>query len=219
LTLRDSTLPQAQAMLDESAYQLASRFSNAGVTLFTDSAGTVPADNPSLGPTASPTTGYLGLSGQLQVNSAVVGNPALIQQGTGGGPALDSGDNTYVMNVLNNAFGADNASGTAQTFNTTGLGASGTLSVTLPSTGNIINYTQNLISSMAQQYSQASSNKTYQENYNQTLVQNFDDVTGVSIDSEMTNMISVQQAYQANARMITAVSDLFTELLGALPTS
>ncbi len=41
-------------------------------------------------------------------------------------------------------------------------------------------------------------------------------VTGVSVDSEMSKMISLQNSYQANAKIITAVQSMYTALLDAI---
>jgi flagellar hook-associated protein 1 FlgK len=41
-------------------------------------------------------------------------------------------------------------------------------------------------------------------------------VTGVSVDSEMSNMIQLQNAYAANAKVMTAVQDMWTQLLGMM---
>ena len=40
--------------------------------------------------------------------------------------------------------------------------------------------------------------------------------TGVSIDSEMSKMVSLQNSYQANAKIITAVQSMYTALLDAI---
>ena len=39
---------------------------------------------------------------------------------------------------------------------------------------------------------------------------------GVNMDTEMSNMIELQNAYGANARVITAVQSMFTQLLQAV---
>jgi len=210
ISLRDAALPQAQAMMDETARQMAARFNAQNVKLFTDASGNVPANTP---------TGYAGFSGTIQVNSAVVGNPALLQTGTAGGGPFNASDNINIQNVLNYAFGANaNAGGTPNTpFNTTGLGPGGTLTINnMPASGTITNFANNVISSLAQQYSQVKSDNTYQTNYQNTLQKNSDDQGAVSIDKEMTDLVSIQNAYASNARMITTISQMFKELLSSV---
>jgi len=205
ISLRDTSLPQAQAMLDETAQKLASRFSAQNVKLFTDASGNVPANTP---------TTYAGFSSTIQINPAVLADPTLLQKGTAGG-TFNASDNTNIQNVLNYAFGANsNASGTPNTpFNTTGLGPGGNLSINMPASGPIVNFANNVISTLSEQYSQASSDSTYQTNYQNTLQKNMLDSSGVSVDTEMSNLIQLQNAYGANAKIITSVQQMFTELL------
>jgi flagellar hook-associated protein 1 FlgK len=78
ITLRDTTLPTAQAELDEFAQNVASRFDAQGLTLFTDPTGTVlPAS-----PTQPPPNGYVGFSATIQVNPQVQMTPSLVRDGT-----------------------------------------------------------------------------------------------------------------------------------------
>ena len=41
-------------------------------------------------------------------------------------------------------------------------------------------------------------------------------VSGVNMDTEMSQMLSLQNAYSANARVIAAVQSMFTQLLQAI---
>lgn len=51
-----------------------------------------------------------------------------------------------------------------------------------------------------------------------TQLQNLQDsYSGVSLDEEMTKLIQFQRAYQASARVVTVVDDLFQTLLGMAP--
>jgi flagellar hook-associated protein 1 FlgK len=139
LTLRDTTLPQAQAGLDEFAATLATRINNQGLNLFTDPQGNPPATGGS--PTQS---GYIGFSNEVQVNPAVTATPSLVRDGTqsiagtaggasaftpnpAGGPA---GSTTLINRLLLYGFGSQVQTGTAQpAVNTTGLGPNGTISL------------------------------------------------------------------------------------------
>ena len=46
-----------------------------------------------------------------------------------------------------------------------------------------------------------------------TLQQRFNDESGVSIDQEMTQLLNLQMAYGANARVMTTIRDLIDTLL------
>jgi flagellar hook-associated protein 1 FlgK len=46
-----------------------------------------------------------------------------------------------------------------------------------------------------------------------SLQQRFNDASGVNIDAEMATLLKLQTAYGANARVMSAVKDLFELLL------
>ncbi|MCX7383738.1 MAG: flagellar basal body protein, partial [Alphaproteobacteria bacterium] len=124
IDLRDTTLPTDQAMLDEFALTLQTRFGDQGLGLFTDSAGNflAPAGAP---PRQAP---YVGYAGQIVVNPAVAANPSLVRDGTGaiigtpGGPQSftpnppggPSGFTTLIKDVLDYTFGTKIAPGATQ---------------------------------------------------------------------------------------------------------
>ena len=89
LNLRDQVLPQYGAQLDEFSENLATRFQNEGLTLFTNANGKVPANTPG---------NYVGFSSLIQINPAVTANPSLIQQGTSGTP--EPADSSEVINRI-----------------------------------------------------------------------------------------------------------------------
>jgi len=94
IELRDETIPEYQAQLDELAQEVASRFAAEGLTLFTTSKGAVPADG----------TNYTGFAGDIQVNAAVMADPSLIRNGTTG-DTLATGSNEVINRVLEYTFG------------------------------------------------------------------------------------------------------------------
>lgn len=102
LELRDQTLPQYQAQIDELAQKLAERFDSQGLRLFTDNAGNVP---PSVAPPAP--VGYTGFAAQMQVNPDVLADPSLVQKGTNGNAVLP-GSNEVIKKIIDFTFG-DNA--------------------------------------------------------------------------------------------------------------
>jgi flagellar hook-associated protein 1 len=222
ITLRDATLPTAQAELDEFAQGLSSRFAGQGLTLFTDPAGNVPTTG---GTPAQ--AGYVGYAGTIQVNAAVTTNPALVRDGTNavastgftpnppGGPAGFTG---LIMNITNYTFGTQSQNGVAQpAMNTNGLGASGTLSAPFNAAGDTLAaFATGFISSQAQQSAAITSNLTTEQALQTSLNAKVAAVSGVNMDTEMSQMLSLQQAYGANARIIAGVQAMFTQLLQAV---
>jgi flagellar hook-associated protein 1 FlgK len=72
---------------------------------------------------------------------------------------------------------------------------------------------QTMVSKLGQTVSSAQSNQTTQDQITQQLQTQRNSVSGVSIDEEMTNLINFQQSYDASARFITIISNLFDTLI------
>jgi flagellar hook-associated protein 1 FlgK len=227
LTLRDSTLPTYQAELDEFSMNLASRLQAQGLTLFTDPSGSVPV--PALsGPVQA---SYVGFSSTIQVNQQVVLDPALTRDGTNvvagsvsgasaftpnpaGGPA---GFTTLISRVLNYAFGSNAQAGVTQpAFNTVGLGANGTLRAPFASPPTLSDLASSLVASQAQDSAATSDQLTSEQAVQSSLNSRLTAGSGVSMDAEMSSMIALQNAYGANAKVITTVQALFNQLLSAI---
>jgi flagellar hook-associated protein 1 FlgK len=178
VTLRDTTIPSLQSSLDGFTQSLASSFQGQNVPLLTDGSGSVPASG----------TAATGFSATIQVSTAFQVTPSLLRDGTG--PALASGDNTVINNVLSNVFSSS----------TTGLPAQAT----------------NLIAGFAAQATQATSTATANTALRTGLESRLSAESGVSVDSELANMVQLQTAYAANAKVVTAVQTMWTALLDSV---
>ncbi len=218
-TLRDTTLPRFQAELDNAAGSLAFRFDQQGLTLFTGPTGAVP--NMALGYLAS---GALGFANQIQLNPAVAANPALVRDGdhaTGGftpnpvgGP---SGFSALVDNVVNNSFGPQLAAGVPwPSPATNGLGPDGSLASPFNAPPLLQDYAATVQATQTQDRAAASTVKDSAAGLLASLQQRFNTQAGVNVDTEMTNMIRLQQAYAANAKVMSTVQSMWDTLLGAV---
>ena len=219
IVLRDTTLPTGQAELDEFAQGLSSRFAGQGLTLFTDGSGTAPS-----GGGTPAQAGYVGYAGSIQVNPAVVATPSLVRDGTAavsstgfipnspGGPASFT---ALITNVVDFTFGTQSQNGTTQqAMNDNGLGPSGTLTAPFNSAGNSLSdFATNLVSSQAQQSASTTNNLTTEQALQTSLTARVASVSGVNMDAEMSQMLALQNAYSANARVISTVQSMFTQLL------
>ena len=220
VVLRDTTLPTGQAALDEFSQALSNRFAAQGLTLFTNPGGSVPA-----GGGTPAQAGYIGYAATIQVNPAVTANPSLVRDGTNatsgftpnppGGPA---GFTTLIANIANYTFGTQSKTGVSQpTLHTNGLGASGTLAVPFTAAATALSdFAISLVSSQAQQSATTTSNLTTEQALQTSLNAKASAVSGVNMDTEMSQMLSLQNAYSANARVIAAVHSMFTQLLQAV---
>ena len=226
LTLRDQTLPTDQAELDEFSENLSTRFAAQGLKLFTDPTGTVPSN------TGTPVqSNYVGYSASIQVNPAVLATPSLVRDGTDtiagsatgaaaftpnptGGPA---GFTTLISNVLNYALGDQVQSGVAQpAFNTTGLGPGGTLSAPLADASSLSDYATDMIALQSQQSADTTTQLTTEQAVQTGIAAQVNTVSGVNMDTEMAQMITLQNAYGANARVMTTMQTMFSQLLQAM---
>ena len=223
IALRDTTLPLFQGELDEFSQSLASRFDAQGLTLFSDPNGNVP-----VGGGAPAQSGYVGFAAEIQVNPAVIANTSLVRDGThdvagsatgasaftanlAGGPA---GFADLINRVLNFAMGAQAQTGVAQPATATaGLGPDGTLNAPYAAPATLADNATSLVSAQAAVSAAATSQLSTEVTVQTTLNQNMTAVSGVNMDTEMSNMIQLQNAYGANAKIITAAQAMFAQLL------
>jgi flagellar hook-associated protein 1 FlgK len=218
VTLRDATLPGLQAGLDEFSQNLASQFQSQGLTLFSNPDGTVPQ------PGTPAQANYVGFAGSITVNPAVVATPTLVRDGTNsvtgsptgasaftpnptGGP---SGFTTLISRVLTYAFGADAQAGVTQAAShTTGLGASGTLSLSYTPQSTLAATAAAFAGAQAADSSQATANSTAATALSSALRSTLSQSAGVNVDAQLSNMVALQNAYAANAKVITTIQTMF----------
>lgn len=226
VALRDQTLPRYQAGADLAAAHLAARFDAVGLTLFTDATGAVPD-------TTQPYAGsaMVGFAGTIRVNAAVAGTPSLLRDGThavagsptgptafmpnpSGGPASFT---TLLDRVLDRTFGAEAQAGiTWGTIPTGGLGPDGTLSSPFGAPATLEGYTGLLTASQTADAASARSAVTSANGIVDGLAARFRQRSGVDVDAEMSAMVTLQNAYAANARVMSTVQAMWDSLLGAV---
>ena len=226
IALRDTTLPTYQGELDEFAETLTNRFADQGLTLFTDPSGNVP-------PTAGvPRQGnYIGYANIIQVNPAVDANPALVRDGTTAIPGSAAGASTFTPNpaggpagfstmitrVLNFALGGQVAPGVSQTApSLIGMGPTGALSSGISTPVQLGDFAATLVSHQTGQAAAAQTDATAAGDVHTALQQSLAQASGVNMDSEMSLMVTLQQAYSANAKVISANQAMWSQLLQAV---
>jgi flagellar hook-associated protein 1 FlgK len=222
ITLRDQTLPAYQASLDEFAQTLSSRFAAQGLTLFSNPDGTIPQ-----GGGTPAQAGYVGYSSTIGVNPAVSADPALVRDGTqdiAGSPTGASafttnsaglaGFTTLITRVLNYALGSQVQDGVPQTpIAVSGLGPSGTLSSGYAAQVTLGDDADALTASQANDSAAASSEATDSQAVQTSLQTKLTGQTGVSMDTELGDMVTLQNAYGANAKVISTIQAMFADTL------
>lgn len=226
ITLRDTTLPTSQSELDEFAHGLANRFAAQGLTLFSDANGNVPT-----GGGTPAQSGYVGFAAAIQVNPLVSANPSLVRDGTAavagdpagaaaftpnpsGGPGGFTG---LISRVVNHTFGAQAQAGVAQpALNTAGLGATGSLAAPFNGASSLGDFATSMVASQARRSATASNDLNTESAVQTTLNAKVAAVSGVNMDRELSHMLTLQNAYSANARVMNALQSMFTQLLNAV---
>ncbi|GBQ79987.1 flagellar hook-associated protein FlgK [Gluconacetobacter johannae DSM 13595] len=216
ITLRDVTYPKMQAQLDSFSYTLASRFNNAGLPLFTDGTGAVPLASATV-PLSDPTTtqetpnGLVGLSSTIAVSSSYANAPSSL---------TTNGDVTTITAVLGTAFGtsSDDVSGSDGSLAapSTGLGPTGSLSTGYSGAQGLVALATALTSDQGATIGQASDDLTSVTSVQTTLQTAVSNASGVDVNNEMANVVALQNAYAANAKVVTAVQSMFSALLNAI---
>jgi flagellar hook-associated protein 1 FlgK len=141
-----------------------------------------------------------GLAARIAVNPLVAADPSnliIYQPGT---PAGDGTRPNFIYQQLTAA---------AQAFSpTTGIGT-----VTAPFIGSIPTYLRQFISQQGEAASSADNLMQGQEVVLNSLQQRFNDASGVNVDEEMANLLTLQSSYAANARVVSAVKDMLDALM------
>ncbi|GIL00212.1 MAG: flagellar hook protein FlgK [Alphaproteobacteria bacterium] len=208
---RDSVLPQQQARLDELARGLIEVFAETDQTgggkpplagLFTWSGGP-----------ALPASGTLepGIALSIAVNAAVDlfqgGDPTLLRDGG------ISGDPDYVENTAGSASYTDRL-----------LAFSDLMSQSRPfdaaaaltTDGGLDSFADMFVGAFEQARQDASDRLDYRTELKARLSDSLRLETGPNLDYEMSQLLEVERAYQASAKLIAAVDELIATLLAAV---
>jgi flagellar hook-associated protein 1 len=143
-----------------------------------------------------------GLAGRISVNPAVLANPSALSVYSTS-PATAAGDNTrsdFLYTQLTNA--------TFSYSPQTGLG-----SAAQPFQGTLSNYLQSFISQQGNASTLATQLQQGQSVVVSTLQQKFNSTSAVNIDTEMSNLIQVQNTYAANAHLMSVVQTMMQDLM------
>ena len=166
-----------------------------GMALFVDGSGGTVFSN-SLGDPAQKT----GFASRITVNPAVIADDTLLVAYDTGTPL---GDTTRPLDLL-----ARLTSNPRSYAPSTGIGGSAT-----PFTGSVDEFSRRIVSFQSSQSANATRDAEAQQVVASSLQDRFDAEAGVNIDDEMSNLLLLQNAYSANARVISTIQDLFTVLM------
>lgn len=141
-----------------------------------------------------------GFAQRIIVNPAVSANTAALTASGSTRPGAESTRAQFIYDAL---------TGDGQTFSS----ASGIGGIAAPYTASVAGFAQDVIAAQGAAASNAASLDAGQGIALSTAQGRFSKSAGVSVDEEMANLIALQTAYSANARVLTAARDMLDTLL------
>jgi flagellar hook-associated protein 1 FlgK len=142
----------------------------------------------------------VGFAQRIAVNPTLVANPADMVAFS---PATASGDPTRPTFLYNQL-----TSGTSVFSPTTGIGGTNS-----PFSGTLASFLGQVMGQQGQAAANATNLQQGQQVVLNALQQRMDTTSGVNIDTEMTNLLNLQNTYAANARVFSVVQAMYQTLL------
>jgi flagellar hook-associated protein 1 FlgK len=141
-----------------------------------------------------------GLASRITVNGALVADPSKLVAYQSGTQAGDATRPSFILAQLTNS---------TLTFNpNSGIGT-----VSAPYSGSLGGFMRKVIEFQGEAASTAQTLKEGQDVVLSSLQQRFTENSGVNIDTEMTNLLDLQNAYAANARVMSAIKEMLDTLM------
>jgi flagellar hook-associated protein 1 FlgK len=141
-----------------------------------------------------------GLAGRITVNAAVAAAPASLVAYAANTASGDPTRPNFLLGQLTTASLSYSP--------TTGIG-----SAQQPFSGTLSDYMGAVVSQQSQAANAATNLQQGQDTVVSALQQRFNSQSGVSIDTELSNLIALQNAYGANARVMTTIQQMMSTLL------
>lgn len=146
-----------------------------------------------------------GLAGRISVNTALLGDPSrTVVYSTN--PLTPAGDNVRANFVLNQL-----STGTFRYTPQTGIGTTGA-----PFTGTLTNFVRQILSQQGEAATAAKQLADGQNVVLNTLKEKVTSISGVNIDDEMAHLLALQNAYSANARVMSSIKQMYDTLIQAM---
>ncbi len=144
----------------------------------------------------------------------IIGGP-FSADGTGGAGIANGatvlqalfGNNSPVVNINHDATAA---------FRYDNLGPNAALNTGIISSTTLIDYSQKMVNQHAEEVLATEAHRNDEQSFRDLLNTEFMEKSTVNIDEELSHLIIVQTAYAASARMISAIDELFQELINAV---
>jgi flagellar hook-associated protein 1 FlgK len=142
----------------------------------------------------------VGLAARIGLNPALIADPGKLVSYQAGTLAGDGTRPNFLYDRMVNAALSYGPSA--------GIG-----STSLPFSGNLSTYLRQIVSLQGEAANNATQLKQGQDVVLTALQQRFSHGSSVNVDEEMSNLLTLQNAYAANARVMSTVKDMITQLL------
>jgi flagellar hook-associated protein 1 FlgK len=147
----------------------------------------------------------IGLAARISVNTALLGDPSrTIVYSTN--PLTAAGDTARSDFILTQL-----SSGSYRYSPTTGIGTTGA-----PFTGTLTNFARQFISQQGEAANAAKQLADGQNVVLNTLQNKVSATSGVNIDDEMAHLLALQNAYSANARVMSSIKQMYDTLIQSM---
>lgn len=141
-----------------------------------------------------------GFAARISINGSLFGNPSQLVAYQSGTLAGDATRPNFILAQL---------TGSTLTFNpNSGIGT-----LNSPYSGSLSGFMQQVIQHQGDAAQSANTLKEGQDVVLASLQQRFADGSSVNIDTEMTNLLDLQTAYAANARVMSTIKDMLDVLM------
>jgi flagellar hook-associated protein 1 FlgK len=214
IQLRDTIAPQYQAQLDQIAGNLITAFQETDQASGQSGQPALPGLFTTPGATSVPaSSSWTGIAGAITINPSVDptqgGDATLLRDG--GISDTTNPDYTY------NSTGAASYTGRLQQLSaalTTPM--SFAASAGLATSASLTDYSTTSVSWLQNANQLASSNTAYQQSLVSQSTSALSNATGVNLDAELTNMLTIESSYSASAKLMTTVDGMLKTLLNAV---
>lgn len=145
----------------------------------------------------------IGFAGRINVNTAIINDPSLLVKFNSTTLEGDSARATFVLNQL--------TKGSFTYHPSTGIGTDAT-----PYKGSLLSFMQQFVGKQGALAENAASLSDGQDVVLNTLQNKLSKASGVDMDEEMAHLLSLQNAYSANARVLSTVNEMYKILMQAM---
>ncbi|MBN8990837.1 MAG: flagellar hook-associated protein FlgK [Rhizobiales bacterium] len=146
-----------------------------------------------------------GLAGRISINTALLGDPSrsIIYSTNPLTAAADTSRSDFILTQL--------STGSYRYSPQTGIGTTGA-----PFTGTLTNFARQFISQQGEAANAAKQLADGQDVVLNTLQNKVSATSGVNIDDEMAHLLALQNAYSANARVMSSIKQMYDTLIQSM---